>query len=369
MAGSIFKEVTITPKTFDKLALMDDVRKFQKLLNAMDDLSESGMIVGVYTDWINKVNEFIEQYNENDKYEIQEALKFLDDRHRIVHVPRNLSDSNEERDWINQAKKMNQIRKFDLIIASEDSEDTYQINNLDRGTLKYKGAIVEHQSKNFMKNMLEPILSYAEIVKIMDPYFNPMEKRYTDALDIICQTLGNHYGVIEPAIIEIHTSIKPLTKEKEFFWDESLIWPKIIKKFEEKYRHAITIYIWEEVKKENEWHDRWIIIPNKCGVFLGKGFDISESTAATWGLIAFDDLSIIDNKFNISGNRSIFNYIGMINSSVATKKNRPKHTYSKMTSQEQLVFEQEQKRKEEERLAPKEAIVTSGGLKIKKKNK
>ena len=356
MSGSIFKEVAFTPQTFDKASFLDDMRKFEKLLNAMDDLSESGIIVGVYSDWLDKTTELIEKYDESEKYDIQEVLKFLNDRQRIVSTPKNESFSDDEDVWVTQAKKLSQIRKFDLIIASKDLDGAQQINSLGRKTLKNKGAIVTPQSKENMTNILAPILGYADIVTIIDPYFHleSDKKRFEIALDIICSALGNKHGIKNKSIIDIHTSIKPLTEgyPKEFVWQKTENWPKMIKEFEEKYGHIITINIWEEAKKANEWHDRWIIT-NQCGVALGKGSDVSEWTDATWGILDWDELPVISNKFN--KNRQIYTYIGSVNSSEATRERFPKHTDSRMTEAEkrnkQLELERELKRREDERLA------------------
>ncbi len=365
MAGSIFKEIAITPQTFDKSVLLDDLRKFEKLLNAMDDLSESGMIVGVYTDWINKVDEFIDQYDDNDKHEIKNVLNFLKDRQRIVCIPKNLSNSNEEDSWINQAKQISRIREFDLIIASKDTDFTKQITSLDRKILKNKGAIVESQSKEFMHTILAPILSYAEDVQIYDPYFHlhSNEERFEKALEIICTALGSNHGIRNTASINIHTSIKPMIETnpqdkriKEFVWQKTVQWPQIIKELEKKFGHKISIYIWEEVKKENEWHDRWIIT-NQCGVALGKGTDISEWTDATWSLLDWNELSKITHKFN--KNRNLYTFIGHVNSKEAIRERFPKKTKSRMTEEEktaeqrtrQLEIEAEIRKREEERVA------------------
>lgn len=374
MAGSIFKEVTFTPQAFDKATFLEDMRKFEKLLNTMDDLSESGIIVGVYSDWLDKITEFIEKYNESEKYDIQDVLKFLNDRHRIVCMPKNESISNDEDAWIDQAKKLNQVREFDLIIASKDAENVKQLNSVDRKALKNKGAIVRPQSKELMRTILSPILGYANIVTIIDPYFHleSDKQRFEVALEIICSTLGIQHGVKNKLVIDIHTSIKPMieSKTKEFIWQKTEKWPKIIKIFEEKYGHTITINIWEEAKKENKWHDRWIIT-DQCGVALGKGSDVSEWTDATWGILDWDELSAIASKFN--KNRQVYAYIGKVDSSEAIRERFPKYTDSRMTEEEkrikQLEWERELKRREDERLAPREKISTSGGMKIQKKIK
>jgi hypothetical protein len=336
MSGLIFKEVAFTPQVFDKSALLDDMRKFEKLLNAMDDLSESGIIVGVYSDWLNKITELIEKYDEAEKNDIQEVLKFLNDRQRIVFTPKNESFSDDEDVWISQAKKLSQIREFDLIIASKDLDGAQQINSLGRKTLKNKGAIVTPQSKENMTNILAPILGYAEIVKVMDPYFNPTKKRYVEALEIICQTLGNHHGAEESAIIDIHTSVKVLLDRNGMVdWKSASGWDKIIANFKMKYQHKISLYIWED-KKDDQWHDRWIIT-NQCGTSLGKGSDISEWTDATWGILDWNFLPNVEKKF-IPG-RDEFNLIAMIDD-FELKKSQPLKQYGEYKTAEKIAEKQ-----------------------------
>lgn len=257
--SSIFKEIALTPHIFNKSILLNDMRIFERFLNAMGDMSFSGVLVGVYSDWLENIIQLIENYNDADKIDIQKVLKLLDDRHRIVCIPNNRSYSDEEDTWILQAKKLNQIRKFDLIIASKNTDSIQQFNNIDNKRFKYEGAEVQPQTEKFMEEMLAPILGYASIVTIIDPYFHleSANKRYERALEIICNVSGNNHGIKNNLIIDIHTSIKSITttQPKEFVWQKTKNWPKIIKEFEDKFGHKISINIWEEIKKEDEWHE------------------------------------------------------------------------------------------------------------------
>lgn len=320
MANSILKEVTFTPNVFDKDIALENERKFAKLLNALEDIIDSGIIIGISRQWQGEINNLFEKHSDNDKSELQEIFKQLSDRHRLVVYPINSDFGNNEDNWINQANIINKKRSFDVIIASKDSTTTKQIDHVDRGLFKNKGAKVNKQTQSFMDNMLSPILSYAEIVTIIDPYFSFEHQRFKDALEIICKNLGNHHGIKEDAVIDIQTSIKAMLENKEFKWQIADQWAKIIKTFEKKYGHVITLKIWEE-EKEEKWHERWVIT-NQCGIFIGKGSDISEWTDSTWSLLDWDELADITNKFDT--NRKIYNYIGSVTSNGIVKNQNPK---------------------------------------------
>lgn len=324
MSNSIFKEVVFTPHVFQKDNLLNDDRKFERLLNVLDDLAESGQIIGVFNDWFKFINENISQFDDFDKDDIEEILKYLDDRQRIVHIPNKKCDNNNEKCWIEQAIKLNSIRDFEFILATEQRGIVNSFDNVDKKTLrniKNKGAKVMPQSEENMENMLTPVLAYAQIAKVFDPYFNISKPRYIDALNIISKSLGYGHGDKESAILEIHTSIKiMLDKDNLINWKLLNQYSNKIYQLEKTYGHNIIFYIWED-KKDNKWHDRWIVT-NQCAITLGKGTDISEWTDATWGLLDYEQISNVEKKF--IDNRDEFNLISTIENNCIKKINKSK---------------------------------------------
>jgi len=322
MLNSIFKEVVFTPYIFQKENLLNDKRKFERLLNVLDNLAVNGQIVGVYSDWFEFINKKISQYDEFEKYEIEEVLEYLHNRQRIVHVQNQKCEFNDERCWIKQALYLNSIRNFELIVATTQEEDVKSFDELDRKTLKSlqnQGATVLPQTKENMQKLLTPILAYAEIVKVYDPYFDLSKLRYMNALKIIADTLGCNHQEKEYAILEIHTSIKIiLDQNKMIDWELLNSYKQTISDFEKNYGHSIKFYIWED-KKENKWHDRWIVT-NQCAVTLGKGSDISEWTNATWGILDYEQIPNVERKF--STNREEFNLVVTIDKKGLKKENK-----------------------------------------------
>jgi hypothetical protein len=321
MSDSIFKEVTLTPHIFESSNLLNDDRKFERLLNALEDLAESGQLIGVFFDWFEKINNNILELSEDERDEIEEILKYLNDRQRIVCIQNKISNSNDENFWIEEALKFNKIRNFELILATKQKDIIKSFETIDRRTIKalgYKGAKVLAQTKENMKKLLMPILAYAEIVKIYDPYFDFTKQRYIEAFEIICETLSFKHGNQESAIIEIHTSIKTILDKNDLINTNILnIFSEKLIDFEKLYKHEITIRIWED-RENNKWHDRWIVT-NQCGINLGKGSDTSKWTDATWGIVDYEEIPNIQKKFLI--NRNEFNLIYTISKNGYKKEN------------------------------------------------
>jgi len=346
MANSILKEVSFTPQAFEKEFNFSNKKRFGKLILILENLIDSGIIITASSNWKEQVFNFLSKYNDDEKEDIVSLLKEIDDRQRIASYPSS-EIYNEENRWIEKISILNSKRTLDFVAGTDNKSIVKTVESIDKKSYMNMGAKVEKQTAGFMQKMLEPILAYADIVKVFDPYFSlePQvgeKDRFKKTLEIICKNLSSKHGKNNKAIIEIHTSIKSmLNRDKQFVWQYTLDMPRIIKQFEQKYNHTISINIWEEIKKENEWHERWIIT-NQCGIFIGKGGDISNWTDSTWGLLDWEEIPKITSKFN--KNRSIYNFIGEINSTCVIKNQNPKNTPFFMTEKEKI---EENKRQEE----------------------
>lgn len=353
MAGSIFKEVSFTPHIFSKeYTLIDPRRRLGKLIQILENMQDSGIIIGLdKCEWIKEINQFIDAYDDDDKIDLHKQFENLDKRNRITTFPQVFDRSLNENEWIAQAAILNDIRSLDLLVSTVEHKIAKKIEMIDSSEYRYSGAKIIVQTENNMKDIIAPILAYAEIATIIDPYFDLSKTRYADALKIICECLGNHHGHHEKSIIDIHTSVKPLTDKNDIFdWKFANPWVQQLQKFEQQFGHTISIHVWEDHKKTDEWHDRWIIT-NQCGITIGKGSDISNSTDSTWGIIEWDEIPNITNKF--IPNRNMYSHIGIATTKGIIKDKRAKNQVSSI----------------DERMAPREVIQTELGMRIQKKIK
>ncbi len=336
MSGSILKEVTFTPQSFDEEYMYANSKRFRKLITILENLIDCGIIIAASNSWKKETYTFIENYSDSEKDEIVSLLKELDARNRISIYP-NKGTMNSEDMWIRAIEKLNHKRPFDFSVGRVSNDIVTTIESIDRKNYLYGGAKIKKQSEENIKQIVAPILSYAEIVQIFDPYFNIDENRFFDVLEIVCKNLGNRHGIQSEAIIDIHTSIKSMLNynKTEFVWSKANRWANKIKTLENKYHHRITLKIWEDTDK-NKWHDRWMIT-NQCGIFMGKGSDTSNWTDATWGLLNWEELHPkILSKF-VKG-RGFYSFIGQITSRGIDKYQYPKNTNSTMTHEEKEKY-------------------------------
>lgn len=322
MVDSIFKEVSFTPQTFEKEFIEANNRRLGKLIAILESLIDSGIIIAASDSWQKKVFEFLSYFDDSDRDDLSTLLEVIDSRNRLAIYSGEKKLENESA-WISELSRLNNKRAFSFISGTIDQDVIKPVESIEREAYLNVGAIVSTQTVENMRMILTPVLGYAEDVKIIDPYFNLSKKTYTDALHVIADTLGNHHGKTEHFEITIQTSIKSLLdKNKALDFGLAKEWSRKIQFFEKQYGHSIIVNIWEDLKEEDQWHDRWIIT-NQCGITMGKGSDISEWTDATWGLLDWNEIPNIANKFN--HNRQTYNLIASINHLSITKKKSPKN--------------------------------------------
>ncbi len=350
MSGSIFKEVTFTPQSFDKEYIFENHRRFGKLIGILESLIDSGIIIGASNHWKKDVNHFLSLYDDSDKDELENLLETLSKRNRLSFSLSN-QELTDEKSWIKAIEKLNKERSFDFAAGTITNKSIKNLEDIDRKAYINSGATIQKQTLSNIEKILKPVLSYAEIIKIFDPYFKIEEKRFFTVLELVCKKLGNGYQENEDYIIDIHTSIKSMiNNKKEFDWEKANSWIQKIKSLEKQYKHQITIKIWEDTDK-NKWHDRWIIT-DQCGITMGKGSDTGNWTDATWGLLDWEKLPEIEDKF-VEG-RNLYHFIGKVTSAGIEKNSMPKTVLVKLTDAEQksenLRLREEAERSEKNRL-------------------
>ncbi len=343
MSGSIFKEVTFTPHSFDKKFIFSNHRRFGKLIAILEGLMNSGVIVAVSDTWEDSVYSLLDKYDDVDKNEITHLLEALSNRNRISIYPQHKKLIDETL-WIDEINQLNKKRRFDFAAGTINNKTVKTIEGIDSKAYLNTGAKIKKQTIENIKQIINPILTYAEIVKIYDPYFMIEKDRFFDVLKVICEYLGSAYSEENDAIIDIHTSVKSmLNRQNMFDWRKANDWIQKIKHLEKKYHHEITIKIWEDTD-QNKWHDRWLIT-NQCGVSMGKGSDTSDWTDATWGLLDWEDLPKIEDKF--TEGKQFYRFIGKATSDGIEKNSIPKTVLVNLTNEEQ-ESENQRLRKEAE---------------------
>ncbi len=310
----MIKDICITPQVFDSDHLDNSNAPYLKILLQM--IKRSGYIVGLNNkEWISTT---LQTINDNDKLKNKDMfIKLIDNLkkvERIVGQPKGNIQALSEKEWILISDELNKIRQFYVRLATKKfNENIFPSTLLEEIDIDEKFGMPG--AKNYLKTketfikVLAPLLSYSKKVVVIDPYFNASRKMasqdYRTTLDIIAQYFGERRGNRDPqgGTIIIHRSSKGIEKInlKE--------WQKVINEIYNKYKHIITIKVWNKGNRElneRQLHERYIIATDKkIGISIGAGLDISELTESEFSIKESSDLDEVVSQYN--NNNSVFN--------------------------------------------------------------
>ncbi len=314
----IFHDVFITPQVFNRKNLDNSELREYILTEILYGLDKYGMITGWEPYWHIDVLANIQTLETHGKKKFKRLIAKLKKNKTIIcHVDDKIRPK-EESDWIDAAEKLQQMKPFDFQLATSQTRsnsttlEKIQKNQLLHSLFCNNGIVIKQNKENF-EEISHPILAYAQIVRIYDPYFNildsknnqgkTMPSKYLTTLEIVARLLnsrrdqalidnkrvrGNH----EASTIIIHTLLK-----YEYRYDKITLNIYInelkqkLQNITDRYKHNIMIYFWDEHedKKKDDWkkradfHDRFLTT-ERCCVHIGNGLDITEKDSA-WSLI------------------------------------------------------------------------------------
>ncbi len=309
----MLKDICITPQVFDSEHLDNTNAPYLKILLQM--IKRSGYIVGLNNkEWISAT---LQTINDNDqlknKHMFIKLIYNLKKVERIVGQPKGKIQASSEKDWVLVSDELNRIRQFYVRLATEAfDENIFASTLLEEIDIDEKfgmpGAKHYLKTKETFINVLAPLLSYSKKIVVIDPYFNVSKQTasqdYKTTLCIIAQYLGERRGNRDPqgGTIIIHRSSKDI---------ETInlkIWQKVINEIYDKYKHIITIKVWNKGNRElneRQLHERYIIATDKkLGMSIGAGLDISELTESEFSIKESSDLDEIVSQYN--NNNSVF---------------------------------------------------------------
>ncbi len=310
----MIKDICITPQVFDSHHLNNANAPYLKILLQM--IKRSGYIVGLNNkEWISSTLQTI-----NDNHELKNKdmfIRLIDNLkkvERIVGQPKGKIQATNEKEWIFISDELNRIRQFYARLATESfDEDIFASPFLEKIDIDEKfgmpgGKQYLKTKKTFIK-VLAPLLSYSKKVVLIDPYFNVSKQTYSQnykaTLEIVAQYLGERRGNRDPqgGTIIIHRSSKDIENI------DLKIWQKIISDIYNKYKHILTIKVWNKGNRElgeRQLHERYIIVTDKkIGMSIGAGLDISELTESEFNIKESRDLDEIVSQYN--NNNNVFN--------------------------------------------------------------
>ena len=134
------------------------------------------------------------------------------------------------------------------------------------------------KTKPELQKALTPLLRYANLVTLIDPYMTPAKTRFFDTIQHCADLLGKHDGQQTRGLIHIHAG-DPLhigdDSDKEPFADRLDRWERELKPVISQWKHTFEVFLWRNQPGGKGFHDRHLIT-EQCGISAPGGLDFED---------------------------------------------------------------------------------------------
>ena len=279
----MFYEFAITPEVFGAPFLETDSAHPVILTQLLQGICENGMISDLNKSaWKRDIARRIgEVPSQKIKTDLMTLLSVLDDRNRLVRHPKESNEVKEDLEWLTLARQAHERAPLEAIMISsellERSGATEELlvemeKALDSPVwmTRKRSETIKQQEEDY-RGLLPNILRHAKRLYLVDPFFRPDRRQWTDTIKICASMMGQRGGVPLQGIIEIHTgdpSERRTPREEAQAWDR---WKRT--EFDRQYDHTLLVSMWSRQRDDGErLHDRFLIT-DQVGFSVAGGLD------------------------------------------------------------------------------------------------
>ena len=271
----------------------------------ISDLNKSG--------WSKDIARRVEEMpTQKTKSNLMRLLSVLKDRNRLVRHPKRPGDPKDDLEWLGLAREAHDRAPLDAIMLTSELLKRSGIN--DEMLVDFSGALDSlawrsrkgsgtfKQREEDYRRLLPKILRHAKRLYLIDPFFRPDQREWTDTIEICASLLGQRGGEPLCGKIEIHTgdpSRIRTPREAEEAWEQ---WKN--KEFSPHYAHTLSVSMWKKQFEDGERvHDRFLIT-DQVGYSIAGGLNCLRPPFGTpsdtiWTLMDEDDRQLWLGKFRV----------------------------------------------------------------------
>jgi hypothetical protein len=170
--------------------------------------------------------------------------------------------------------------------------------------LDRRRSVTIKQREEDYRSLLPKILRHAKRLYLIDPFFRPDRRQWTDTIEICASLMGQRGSDPLQGIIEIHTgdptkrTLPQDPKVELANWER---WKR--SKFLPNFRHTLSVTMWRKFDDGERVHDRFLIT-DQVGFSIAGGLDCVRPAFGTpsdtiWTLMDEQDRQLWLSKFRI----------------------------------------------------------------------
>jgi hypothetical protein len=294
---AIFSEYAVLPRALDPNAYESEeiyITIIKSIL--MDRLRRGAFLRDLKKgEWIKTV-----KGSYHNSKPCKEMIEWLIKHKRLLSA----EDEGEE-NWIKEAEKSHEWRKFDGLIIDEGNSDALRVS-LDNSSFfnatecswwRGRQSVRTFRTSSAIIELVKPVLLNARFIRFVDPYLTKEREFVEDVLPAYLEVIRNN--PFHPRI-ELHTSSLAWSRESMSLVDSSSDYKRTLKLMGEQFgsrQLSAEFCVWNS--DDLREHDRYLITDiGNCS--LGAGFSEKRNSKHTVSLILNDQIEDLLNKIDIT---------------------------------------------------------------------
>lgn len=285
----------ITPDVFEPALLTATSRESVILVELLRGIADNGLLANLHAGaWHTQIrNQFdMASFSPDIRDKLRSCLTVVDSRNRLVRHPAgSLLPADDDFRWLRWAIERHQSDATYPMKGVVSTDAFIELSELLDPVLVQVAGVLDHacwqdrpksirfpKTKPELQKALTPLLRYANLVTLIDPYMTPTKTRFFDTIQHCAELLGKHDGQQTRGLIHIHAG-DPLhigdNADKEPFADRLDRWELELKPLISQWKHSFEVFLWRNQPGGKVFHDRYLIT-EQCGISAPGGLDFED---------------------------------------------------------------------------------------------
>jgi hypothetical protein len=289
----------MTPDLFDA-SVINTENGGTILIQLLRGIGENGLLADLNkSKWSTHISKRMQDLSPPVKDRVQACLKVIADRHRLVRHPKASSgDPMNDQAWLNVAFESHKQIPFHAILLSQEllgacGHDTDRLveffSSLDSEQWEHtrNRTLNLAQTESAYRNALSPVLRYAKVLKLIDPFFSPGKRDSVNTLALCYELLGQRRGCPRGGRIEIHADATKLNLYGDKIGSYFDLWKEKLTPYLDSNLHQVHVFLWSSSDGPESMHDRFILT-DQCGISCPGGLNCKShphANSTDWSLL------------------------------------------------------------------------------------
>lgn len=291
------EEFVLLPEVFENL---DRPEHCSLVFKCLDEILKNGQCANLYNGyWSQYIKKHhLTKLDGNDRIILQKKLHKLVKRRLLVcHASSIPNHPNSNKEWLNILEQTHKTHPFYGMIANKAFgyssnevdqriwlKDIKQYMYSDEFNDRTTGETLRGGSdfEKRLQEILKPALINAKLIKVIDPYINPIDESKWLPILRVCSRIPERILDSPPKCIEIHCSTKFFNGVETVEFEAS--WKNRFTQLRNSIKpHSYSVNVWDMGRTE-VMHDRYIFT-NQFGLSIPGGLDNVKSRKTTVNLL------------------------------------------------------------------------------------